>query len=80
MKVLKILREFDVEEIVAELIEIAKKEGMFFLKRNKENYFRLEILKLLAEYLKEKGDLQVLKYFEKDKDPSIRFFVKGITR
>lgn len=80
MKVLKVLRKFDIEEIVAELIEIAKREGIFSLKRSKENYFRLEILKLLAEHLKEKDNLQVLKYFEKDKDPSIRFFVKGITR
>ncbi len=80
LKALKALRKFDIEGIVAELIEIAKREGIFSLKRNKENYFRLEILKLLAEHLKDKDNLKVLKDFEKDKDPSIRFFVKGITR
>ena len=78
MRVLEIIKKIDIGPYIQELLKIAKREKIFSLKRNKPEVLRLEIIKILANYLKEKGDLNYLKIFEKDKNPSIKFFVKKV--
>jgi len=78
MKALEIIKKMDIGPYIQEFFEIAKREKIFSLKRNKPEYLRLEIIKILANYLKQKGDLNYLKIFEKDKNPSIKFFVKKV--
>jgi len=75
IRALEIIKKMDIGPYIKQLFEIAKREKFFSLKKNKPETLRLEIIKILANYLKEKGNLNYLKVFEKDKNTSIRFFV-----
>ena len=78
MRALEIIKKMDIGPYIKELLEIAKREKIFSLRKNKPETLRLEIIKISANYLKGKGDLNCLKIFEKDKNPSIKFFVRKV--
>ncbi|MEO0292386.1 MAG: diguanylate cyclase [candidate division WOR-3 bacterium] len=76
LKSLEIIKKIGIEKYVDEIMEIAKKEKIFSIKKEKPAFIRFEIIKILTNYLKEKNKLSVLKIFESDKNKTIKLFIK----